>query len=138
MKYLGQILASVLYTCLFTGIMYLIITVPLAFIIALPWWGILLAIIIGGSLLEGLIQMLGTLGIAPYMWIAKENTVATAIAILLVLFNVGCNIFRLWASIIDQGTWAIIFGIVASGLLLQFIYTTITGIILCRSGALGE
>lgn len=95
-------------------------------------------IFIGGGIIEGVIQLLGTFGIAPYMWIAKDNSVATTISILLVLFNVGTNIYRLWASIVDQGTWAIIFGIVATVLLLQFVYTAIIGIVMCRSGALEQ
>ena len=138
MKYFGQILASLVYTCLFTGLMYLIITIPLAFIITLPWWGILLFILIGGGIIEGIIHIFGTLGVAPYMWIAKYNSVSTTIAILLVLFNVGCNIYRLWVSLMGQGTWAIIFGVVATVLLLQFIYTAILGIVMCRTGSFGE
>lgn len=138
MKYIGQILAAIVYTCIFTGIMYLVITLPLAFIISLPWWGILLFILIGGGILEGIIQMLGTFGVMPYLWIAKENSVATAISMFLVLFNVGSNIYRLWVSLLGQGTWAIIFGVVATVLLLQFVYTAIMGIIMARSGAISE
>ncbi len=133
MKYIGQLLAAIVYTSLFTGIMYLIITVPLAFIISLPWWGILLFIIIGGGILEGLIQMLGTLGLIPYTWICDNNMLATWISILLVLFNVGMNIYRLWASIVGQGVWAIVFGIIASVLLLQLIYIAIVGIMMAHN-----
>ena len=138
LKYIGQILAAIIYTCIFTGIMYLIITIPLAFIISLPWWGILLFVVIGGGLLEGIIQMLGTFGIAPYLWIVNGNSGAAVISVLLVLFNVGSNIYRLWVSIAGQGNWAIVFGIVATGLLLQFVYIAIVGIVMARSGALSE
>ena len=138
MKYIGQILAAFIYTCLFTGIMYLIITVPLAFIISLPWWGILLFVFIGGGILEGIIQMLGGVGIIPYMWIAKKNIVAAGLSILLVLFNVGMNTYKLWQYIWGHGNWAIVFAIVATVMLLQFIYVAITGIILGYSGAMEE
>ena len=130
LKFIGQILASFVYTCLFTGIMFLVITIPLAFVISLPWWGILLFIFIGGGILEGIIQLLGTMGVIPYIWINRKNIVATGLAILLLLFNVGTNIYKLWAILYDHGTWAIVFGIVATVMLLQFIYVAIVGIIM--------
>lgn len=133
MKYIGQIFASIVYTCLFTGIMYLVITIPLAYVIAFQWWGILLYILIGGVLLEGLIQLMGTIGIMPYIWIVKNNIVATSISILLALFNVGTNIYNLWVSLAGHGTWAVIFGLVVTLLLLQFLFMLFTGITAIKS-----
>lgn len=129
MKYLGQIIASVIYTCIFTGIMYYLITVPLAFILTLPWWGILLFIFIGGGILEGIITMIGTFAMMPYVWIAKKNIIAATISILLVLINVGGNIYNLWRSLSGNGILAIIFGIVVTVMLLQLIYVAISAII---------
>lgn len=133
MKYIGQIIAAVIYTCLFTGVMYYAITIPVAFILALPWWGILLFILIGGGIIEGIIQMLCGFGAVPYAWITKQNNIATAISVLLVLFNVGVNLYRLWATLVGQGTWAIIFGVVATALLLQFVIMAIMGIMTARN-----
>lgn len=130
MKYIAQILASLVYTSLFTGIMYLVITVPLAFILSLPWWGILLFIFIGGGILEAIVTTLGSFGTMPYVWIVKKNIIATIIAIVLVLVNVGMNLFRLWGALWGNGTWAIIFGIVVTVILLQFVYAVIMGIIM--------
>lgn len=133
MKYLGQLLAAFLYTSLFTGIMYLIITIPLAFVISLPWWGMLLIILIGGGILEGLIEILGTLGLIPYAWITDNNMLATWISIIIAVLNVGINIYHLWAFLLGQGTWAIIFGVVATALLLQFIYKIVVGIVIAKN-----
>ena len=134
LKYIGQILAAFIYTCIFTGIMYLVITIPIAYIISLPWWGILLFIFIGGGILEGIIQVLGALGILPYAWITKDNIVSTGLSVLLVLFNVGINIFNLWHVLAGNGKWAIVFGVVVTVMLLQFVYVAILGIVTSYKG----
>lgn len=128
MKYLLQIIASGIYTCIYTGIMYLLITISLGYVFTLPWWGILLAILFGGFIMELIIAMFTGFGMIPYRWITKDNLIATWIAILLVLFNVGANIYNLWKAAWGNGTWPIIFCIVASVILLHFIISTINGI----------
>lgn len=108
--------------------MYYIIVLPLAFVLTLPWWGIVLFIFLGGGILEGIITLLCGAGVIPYTWIANKNIVATVISILLILFNVGINIYRVWQNLWGNGALAIIFGIVVSVMLLQFIYTSVLGI----------
>lgn len=128
LKFLGQILASVVYTFIYTGIMYLVIVFPLAYIISLPWWGILLVMMFFGGLLQGLIHILAGSGILPYMWIVNRNIVATIISVVLILINVGSNIIRVWSAIGGGGTWAFIFGLAVSALLIEFIVMSIFGI----------
>ena len=128
LKFLGQILASVVYTFIYTGIMYLVIVFPLAYIISLPWWGILLVMMFFGGLLQGLIHILAGSGILPYMWIVNKNIVATIIAVVLILINVGSNMIRVWSAIGGGGTWAFIFGLAVSALLIEFIVMSIFGI----------
>lgn len=127
-KFIGQILAAVVYTCIFTGIMYYVIVLPLAFVLTLPWWGIALFIFLGGGILEGIISLLCGAGLLPYAWISNKNVVSTTISILLILFNVGANIYRVWQYLWDSGTLAVIFGIVITVMLLQFIYASVYGI----------
>ena len=50
------------------------------------------------------------------------------ISILLILFNVGVNIYRVWQFLWGNGTLAIVFGVVVTVMLLQFIYASIFGI----------
>lgn len=128
LKFLGQILASVVYTFIYTGIMYLVIVFPLAYIISLPWWGILLVMMFFGGLLQGLIHILAGSGILPYMWIVNRNIVATIISVVLILINVGSNMVRVWSAIGGGGTWAFIFGLAVSALLIEFIVMSIFGI----------
>ena len=128
LKFLGQILASVVYTFIYTGIMYLVIVFPLAYIISLPWWGILLVMMFFGGLLQGLIHILAGSGILPYMWIVNKNIVATIISVVLILINVGSNMVRVWSAIGGGGTWAFIFGLAVSALLIEFIVMSIFGI----------
>ena len=128
LKFIGQILAAVFYTCIFTGIMYYIIVLPLAFVLTLPWWGIMLFIFLGGGILEGIISLLCGAGLVPYTWISNNNIVSTMISILLILFNVGVNIYRVWQFLWGNGTLAIVFGVVVTVMLLQFIYASIFGI----------
>lgn len=128
LKFLGQILASVVYTSIFTGIMYLVIVFPLAYIISLPWWGILLVMMFFGGLIQGLIHILAGSGMLPYMWIVNKNIVATIISVVLILINVGSNMIRVWSAIGGGGTWAFIFGLAVSVLLIEFIVMSIFGI----------
>lgn len=128
LKFLGQILASVVYTFIYTGIMYLVIVFPLAYIISLPWWGILLVMMFFGGLLQGLIHILAGSGMLPYMWIVNKNIVATIISVVLILINVGSNMIRVWSAIGGGGTWAFIFGLAVSVLLIEFIVMSIFGI----------
>lgn len=128
LKFLGQILASVVYTSIFTGIMYLVIVFPLAYIISLPWWGILLVMMFFGGLIQGLIHILAGSGMLPYMWIVNKNIVATIISVVLILINVGSNMIRVWSAIGGGGSWAFIFGLAVSVLLIEFIVMSIFGI----------
>ena len=128
-NYIGQILAAPIYTCLFTGIMYFVIILPLAYIITLPWWAMLMVIFIAGGILEGLISLLTAVGTIPFVWIVKKNTVALVIASFIAIFNIGCNIVKLWQVLLGNGFWAILFAIIATSMLLQFAYVTIFSLI---------
>lgn len=128
LKFIGQVLAAIIYTCIFTGIMYYVIVLPLAFVLTLPWWGILLFILIGGGIIEGIISLLCGLGLFPYAWIVKKNVVATVVSTFLILSNVGINIYRVWSVISGNGVLAVIFGIMVTVMLLQFIYASLTSI----------
>ena len=129
LKYLAQIVASIVYSNLFTGLMYLIIVLPIAWVLSLPWWGILLVIVLGGGIIEGIISLLQVLGIMPYTWIVKNNTTALVLSILIILFNLGRSTFVLWKSLIGQGTLAIILAIVFTGLIIQLVFSVIPALI---------
>lgn len=129
MKYFLQIISAIFYTCLFTGIMYLVMVLPIAFIVSLPWWGMLLILLIGGGIIEGLISVFQIIGLLPYSWIVKDNSVAMWISILLMSFNLGRSTWMLWESLIGHGFWAITIALVFSGMVLQLLISASTSII---------
>ena len=127
-NYVGQILSALIYTSIFTGVMYLVVVLPIGLVLSLPWWGILLYLFIGGGIIESIISLLCGIGMYPYVWIAKKNVIATIISIILVFINVIANIINVWGAIRGNGTWAIVFGIIVTVMLLHFIYAASFGI----------
>lgn len=57
-KFIGQVLASLVYTPLYTGIMYVAIVLPAAWILSLSFWKMVVAFIVFGGFIEGLIHVL--------------------------------------------------------------------------------
>ena len=128
LKGIGQILASLVYTPLYTGIMYLVIVLPTIWIITLSFWKMLLAIVVLGGIIEALITLLQALGLLPYSWITKNNKVAYVTSIILCVVLPLYNIFKLWSIMLEYGTLGIIVAIILSGLLLQFVFVSLFGI----------
>ena len=128
LKGVGQILASLVYTPLYTGIMYLVIVLPTIWIITLSFWKMLLAIVVLGGIIEALITLLQALGLLPYSWITKNNKVAYVTSIILCVVLPLYNIFKLWSSMLGHGTLGIIVALILSGFLLQFIFVSLYGI----------
>ena len=127
-KYFIQIVAAIAYSCFFTGLVYIAITYPLAYIISLAWWKMLLFLLFFGGILEAIIGMLGVLVIAPFAWIVKKNSVAKYVSICIIIANFGLNIVHTWKAVWGYGFWAFVFGLVVTFLLLQFIFVSVAGI----------
>ena len=72
LKYIGQILTALLHTPLYTGIMYFVIVFPTMWIITLSTWKMILAFILLGGIIEGVISLLQVLGLMPFAWIVKH------------------------------------------------------------------
>lgn len=128
LKVIGQILASLVYTPLYTGIMYLVIVLPTMWIITLSFWKMLLAIVFLGGITEALIMLLQTLGLLPYSWITKNNKVAYVTSMILCVVLPLYNIFTLWRIGLGHGTFGIVAALILSGLLLQFVFGSLYGI----------
>lgn len=129
LKFLGQILSAIVYTCLFTGVMYLVLIYPLAWILSLPpFWTIAVFLILGG-LIEGLQITLQTFATLPYKWIVNKNIVSLVISIILILFIMIRSDVILWKDLSSQGTIAIIFAVIATILIIQFVVGAISCIV---------
>ena len=122
-KFLSQVVAALIYTPLYTSIMYLAITIPFAWIMSLSmsWWMMLIVYIIFGGIVEGLIVLLQTIGMIPFTWIAKNNKVSFWLALGLCVILSIRNMTYVWQAFSEHGTVAIIVAIIAIGMLIQFV-----------------
>ena len=132
-KYILQIVSAFLYSNLFTGIMYLVIVLPLAWIISLPWWGMLLVLVFGGGIIEGIISFLTAGGLLPFAWIVKGNIVSLCLSLLIIIFNLGRSTIVLWQSLVGNGFWAVMLAVVFTGFVIQLLLATIPTLISMRS-----
>lgn len=129
LKYITQILTALVYTPIYTGIMYLAIVFPVMWIISLSTWKMILALIVLSGLIQGIIMMLQTLGSLPYTWIVKENKTSLVISIGLCAILPLYNIYSVWRILLGNGTWAFIAGVIITFMILQFVLTSIGGIL---------
>ena len=128
-KYIGQILAAIIYSPLYTGLMYIIVVFPLAWILKFSFWKALVAFIIFGGVVEGLMNLLQTIGIMPYYYIIKKNNVAYYISLILCVLFPLLNIIHLWYNIWGGSTKDFLFVIIVSGFLIQFVLGAVFGIV---------
>lgn len=125
MKYLGQVLSALVYTPIYTGIMYFAIVFPVSWVLSLSFWKMIIAFLVLGGIIEGLIVGLQTLGLFPFAWIVKNNKVAFGISTgLCVIFPI-LNIIAIWREFIGYGAVGIIASIIITLMLLQFIYGSV-------------
>lgn len=130
LKYLGQLVAALIYTPLYTQIMYLVTAIPVIWIATLSFWKMVMALIIVSAIIEGVIVALQILGLMPYAWISKGNKVAMGISVTICTLLTLYNIYKVWSILLQYGgASAIIIAIIISGLLLQFLYISVFGII---------
>lgn len=125
MKYLGQILAAMLYTPLYTGVMYVAILLPFSWVMSLSFWKMIIAIVVLGGLIEGLITFLQMVGLMPFAWIVKKNKVSFWLSVgLCVIFPI-LNVISLWRVFLQHETIGIITAIILTIMFLQFVYGSI-------------
>lgn len=131
LKYLAQSLAALIYTSLYTGIMYLVIVLPFVRIVTLSKWKMIIAILVFGGIIEGIVISLQALGIMPFKWIVKTNRLALGISMMLCVLLPLYNIYNLWQICVGYSTWGVVTAIILSGMMLQFVIGSLTGILSC-------
>lgn len=129
LKIIGQFFAAIAYTCLFTGLMYLILVLPLGWFLSLSTKTMIIVGIFLGGIIEGIIIGLQFLLMSPYVWIVKKNIVALIISIGLILFNLIYNGVNVWKTAVSYGTEGVIVAIIISILIIQTLFMTIPVII---------
>ena len=129
LKYIGQILSALIYSPIYTGIMYYVIVIPFVWVVSLPFWKMILAFLFLGSIVEGIILVMQSFGAYPFSWIVKDNKVSLCISVLLCILFPLWNIYTLWKILLEHGTMGIVTAIILSGLLLQFVFGTVLALV---------
>ena len=129
LKIFGQIIAAIVYTCLYTGLLYLILVMPMAWYLSLSTKAMILVAIFLGGIIEFVLIGAQVLIMMPYAWIVKENVVSLVVSIGLVLFNLVRSDIGVWKSVSGTGSTGIVIAVIITLLILQAIITTIYGLL---------
>lgn len=130
-KFIGQVLASLVYTPLYTGIMYVAIVLPAAWILSLSFWKMVVAFIVFGGFIEGLIHVLQMIGLLPFAWIVKNNKFAFGLSALLCILGPLWNIVQIWRFFPEYGTAGFVASFIFTLMIVQFVFgsiVTLTGL----------
>lgn len=129
LKSIGQVLAAIVYTCIFTGLLYLVLVLPLAWLLSLNTKVMILLLILLGGVLQFLIFGAQVLLMMPYGWIVKNNVVALVTSIGLMLFSLIRSDVMVWQSMSEHGTSAIVVAVIITILIIEALFMSIAGII---------
>jgi hypothetical protein len=129
LKVVGQVLAAIVYTCIFTGLLYLITVLPLAWFLTLHPVVLILVLVFLGGFLQFVVFGLQTLLMLPYAWIVKNNVVALVISVGLMAFNIIRNGVAVWQSMLGQGRSAIVIAVIISILLAEALIMSVVSVI---------
>lgn len=132
-KSIGQVLAAIVYACVYTGLLYLILVLPIALYLSLSTKMMVLVAILAGGIIEGILIGAQVLIMMPYAWIVRNNMVALIVSICLVLFNLIRSDVMVWQSVQGHGTSGIVIAVIITLLILQAIITTIIGLVSAHS-----
>lgn len=118
LEYIAQIVIALLYTAVFATAAYAITVIPLAFILSLSGWQIVLVLIIAGGLIEAIVTGLQFIIMLPFLWIVKRNIVALILCILSFIYNAISYIVNIW-QIEHEGAWHFVCLLLVSVFILQ-------------------
>ena len=120
-KYISQLIGAFVYANIFSLILYVVTVLPLAFVLSLQAWQIIILIILFGGFLEFLQHTIIALSTVPFHWIVKGSLTALICAIGLIVYNVARNIYNVWIMSIGNGNMAVFVAIIITLFLLKFI-----------------
>lgn len=126
--YILQIIAAFLYSGLFSYIAMVIVVCPTMYFLSLPWWAILLIILILGTLISNIFGFLIGLIMMPYLWIVKNNTTSLIISILTICIDFIIGLIKMWQYPF-HGFWqtlvVVIVSLLSISLAIKIIYCLI-------------
>lgn len=129
MKWLAQVLSSVVYSALFVSLVYLIIVYPLVWFLSLPAWAMFVVFLFGIGIIEGITTFLLTWLMTPYIWIVKRNSVAMLVSIAAIVVGIGYLIYKLWSCLLPFGFIAIVVAVIYTICSIQLMFAVISGIL---------
>ncbi len=129
LKSIGQVLAAIVYTCIFTGLLYLVLVLPLAWLLSLNTKVMILLLILLGGVLQFLIFGAQVLLMMPYGWIVKNNIVALVMSVGLMLFNLVHSDIMVWKSMSGHGTSGVVVAVIITVLIIEALFMAITGVV---------
>lgn len=115
LKYILQVVSAILYTNIFTALIYLITVIPYGWFLTLKGWVMFLIILLGGGILFGIISLAKTFALLPYGWIVKKNVVALVATVGFLLFNFSRSLFLLWKTNAGHGILPTVFALIITG-----------------------
>ena len=98
---------------------FVAVVFPTVLILSLTWWQILIAILLLGGIIMGIRGFAYTSLLMPYTWINKNNKVATAISIILIVVNFIRYCYNVWTCD-GHGIWVILFCLFVTYELVMF------------------
>lgn len=129
LKIVGQVIAAIAYTCLFTGLMYMLFMLPLSWLLTLKPVILILVLVIFGGLMQFVFFGLQTILLMPYSWIVKDNKVSFWISVALIIFNLIRSDVMVWKSLLGNGVSAVAIALIITALIIEIIIFSIIGIL---------
>lgn len=129
LKSIGQVLAAIVYTCIFTGLLYMITVLPLAWLLTLKTAVMILVLIILGGLIQFVVIGAQTLLLMPYMWIVKNNIVSLVISIGLMSFNLIRSDVIVWQGVSGHGRSAVVIAVIITILIAEALIGSVFSVI---------
>lgn len=129
LKAIGQVLSSLVYTYVYTWLMYLILIFPLTWILSLNTKIMILVLILFGGIIQALIMLAQTFVMLPYAWIVKNNKAALYLSIALILILFIRWDVNIWQNMLGLGTSAIVVAVIATVFIIEAIIMSIVGLV---------
>ena len=135
MKKIAQVLFALIYTPVYTSVVYFAIVLPFLLLSTLSFWKMVIAYIVLCGLIHRIIALVQSFGLVPfYRWIVKGDKAALCVASVLCVLFPALNILRLWQSSLRQAgavetavaVVIIVVAVVITINLVLFAYSSIT------------
>ena len=97
-----------------------------------------MVIFVFAGIIQALITTVQVFATMPYVWLLKENIVATILSIGILAVNLVLNAINVWKGCVGNGFWMIVLAIIISVLLIEVLIGSFTAMIQCYTGAISE